>query len=71
MKTAPSALSGTSPKYDIETFYVNQNFGSRIWGRPGGGVVSLRETIRLMGEVDAVIEIHGGWSKSKPKHIQS
>jgi len=24
-------------------------------------VVSLRETIRLMGEVDEVIEVHGGW----------
>jgi len=23
--------------------------------------VSLRETIRLMAEVDAVIDVHGGW----------
>jgi hypothetical protein len=24
-------------------------------------VVALKETIRLMGEIDAVIEAHGGW----------
>ena len=24
-------------------------------------VVALRETIRLMGEIDEVIEVHGGW----------
>ena len=27
----------------------------------GKVVVSLRETIRLMAEVDAVIDVHGGW----------
>ena len=27
----------------------------------GKMIVSLRETIRLMGEVDAVIDVHGGW----------
>jgi len=24
-------------------------------------VVALNETIRVMGEIDAVIEAHGGW----------
>jgi len=27
----------------------------------GKVVVALGETIRLMGEVDAVIDVHGGW----------
>ncbi len=31
-------------------------------------VVALAETIRLMGEIDAVIEAHGGWPIDGPPH---
>ena len=32
-------------------------------------VVALTETIRLMAEIDAVIEQHGGWpGRSRPAH---
>jgi len=27
-------------------------------------VVALNETIRLMGEIDQVIDAHGGWPKA-------
>lgn len=27
-------------------------------------VISLSETIRLMAEIDEVIEIHGGWTEA-------
>ena len=70
MKITPSAFTlrvrcGTSPKYDIETLNNCQVLTGRIWGRTGGGVVPLRETIRLMGGpkrdvMDRVIEVHGG-----------
>lgn len=49
MLKTPSALSGTTPKYDIETFYVNQilpvGFGG---GRRGSGVVARVEPLRIM-----------------------
>ncbi len=42
-KAAPSALAGTSPKYDMETFYDYPKYICRIWGRQEGvGWMSLR-----------------------------
>lgn len=34
----PPALTGTLPKYDLETFYAHSEYVCRIWGGTGWGL---------------------------------
>jgi hypothetical protein len=48
LSVAPTALTGTSPKFDIETLNNYQAYTCRIWGRQEGAEMRERPVSKYL-----------------------